>query len=121
MTEAINSLAIQSVESALNAKHGITGYLVVKRDRGVVSSSFAPEVDINQITALCHDVFIKGLPKMSPNCHQQTTIVVPGTGVFHLQHKWDYALVVLTPISMPVDLAALVRLMEEQLEALIRQ
>jgi hypothetical protein len=121
MTEAIDSLVIQSVESALNAKHGITGYLVVNRHRGVVASSFAPEVDIKPITVLCNDVFTKGLHKLNPNCHLQTTLVVPETGVFHLQHMTNYALVVLTPISAPVDLSALVRMMEEHLIALERQ
>ncbi len=121
MTEAINTLVIQSVESALNAKHGITGYLVVNKDKGVVASSFAPDVNMEPITALCHDVFTKGLHKLSPNCHLQTTLVVPETGVFHLQHTWRYALVVLTPISAPVDVAALVRMMEEHLTNLERQ
>ena len=121
MTEATDSLVIQRVESALNAKHGITGYLVVSRHRGVVASSFAPGVDIGPITNLCQSVLAQSMHKMEPNCHVQTTLVMSGTGVFHLQHMTNYALVVLTPPAAPVDLEVLVRIMEEHLEALERQ
>jgi len=111
----------QTILSAMNGQHGILGCLLVSVSDGkLLACSLPSDIDIGMIASLCATLFSNNrvsIKKMNRGDLAQMTLVTE-RGILHFYQAGTAVLVVLTARGQRVSLEGLLRLTEQQGQAL---
>jgi predicted regulator of Ras-like GTPase activity (Roadblock/LC7/MglB family) len=111
----------QNILTAMNGQYGILGCLLVSViDGELLACSLPSDIDTGLISSLCATLFSNNrvsIRKMNRGDLAQMTLVTE-RGILHFYHTGSAILVVLTARGQRVSLEGLLRLTEEQGQAL---
>lgn len=110
----------QAILAEMNGKFGILGSLLISPEGAVIASSLPAEIDTATIGALCGTLFSNNsisIRRMNRGDLSQMTLVTE-RGILHFYQLPNAVMVVLTARGQRVSLEGLLRLVEEQGQAL---